>query len=88
MQFLALTTSGYLARRVPEPNWKESWRAYEQWHVGNAWRMEAQPEMEGVQDGGPVVVSLHSEVAETIMRKEELVLSEADEVGLSSIDHS
>lgn len=38
-----------------------------------------------MQDSDPVIVSLHEEVAETIMRREELVLSETDEVGLFSL---
>ncbi len=53
------------------------------WHAAGAWRV-AEPQTSGMKDkdGWPVLVGLHDDVAETIIRKEELVLnlSESDEV--------
>ena len=53
--------------------------AYDRWNVTRAWRVAPH---RVAQDSDPVIVSLHDEVAETIMRREELVLSETDKVGL------
>ena len=86
LQFVALTTNGRLGHWRPEHRWK----AYEQWNATRAFRV-ARPSASRpgpdateipVQDGEPVLVGLHDEVAETIMRTEELELSEADKVGL------
>ena len=55
---------------------KQSWEERERWHLPHAWRV-ADP---GTSGWG--LVELHDEVAQTIIRKEELVLSEADQASL------
>ena len=55
-----------------------------QWRVARAWRVIPASDAVGeAQDGQPVLVNLTGEAAKTIIRKEELVLSEADGVSLS-----
>ena len=58
---------------------------YERWYVSRGWRVDDNGnDHGGVQgssvEGEPRLVELHSEVADTIIRTEELVLSERDEV--------
>ena len=74
LQFLAFTTSGYLMcqRSQHLRSSGTSWSTYERWNVTQAWRIAAH---RVAQDGDPAIVNLHNEVAETIMRREELVLS-------------
>lgn len=76
-----LTISGFLS------NWAETddsedpgfWQPSERWYVDRGWRI-SKSEAEGGQPGGQGLVELHSDVAETIIRKEELVVTESDEV--------
>ena len=59
---------------------------YERWYVNRGWRVDGdvngngRPGGPGADEGEPRLVELHSEVADTIIRTEELVLSERDEV--------
>ncbi|KAI1787979.1 hypothetical protein LXA43DRAFT_673278 [Ganoderma leucocontextum] len=71
LEYIFLTTAGYLAHNHGS-------QVYERWHVARAWRV-TEPPTDGMKDGRPVLVGLHDEVAETIIRKEELVLSKEDE---------
>ncbi|KAM5533400.1 hypothetical protein V8D89_012950 [Ganoderma adspersum] len=84
LQFIALDTSGYVSRLDPEQNGMGSWKVSERWNVTQAYRVAAQPgaESDAVQGGEPVLVALHEEVAETVIRKEELGLSETDKLWL------
>ncbi|KAI1782996.1 hypothetical protein LXA43DRAFT_1087216 [Ganoderma leucocontextum] len=74
LQCIFLETHGCLANR--DVSTEGFWKAYERWHVARAWRVGAPGPSE------PTLVELHDEVAETIIRKEELVLSEGDESAL------
>ncbi|PIL30099.1 transporter [Ganoderma sinense ZZ0214-1] len=75
LHYVLLTTGGFLS------NWDEEggrWKPYERWYISRAWRVGT-PGNEGVPDGERKLVELHGDVAETIIRKEELVLSRSDE---------
>ncbi|KAM5543599.1 hypothetical protein V8D89_002850 [Ganoderma adspersum] len=76
-QYVFLTATGNL--KLP----MSMFSVHERWHAAHAWRV-AEPPTDGTKDkdGWPVLVELHEEVAETIIRKEELVLSKADEAAL------
>nr|VWO99314.1 Uncharacterized protein [Ganoderma boninense] len=89
VQYVFLTTSGCFLYHEPEE--RGPWRMYERWDASRAWRvLNDEPgtgaAADGVQDrdgapstGAGRLVELHSDVADTIVRKEELVLSDADE---------
>ena len=78
LRYIFVATNGRLL------NWdKEAklWKEYERWHLPHSWRVA------GPKTSEPGLVELHNEVAETIIRKEELVLSEADTVSIDSVCH-
>ena len=54
---------------------------YEQWYIDRGWRIARSDGPSGeAREGQYELVELHDDVMETIIRKEELVLSESDEV--------
>ncbi|PIL29925.1 hypothetical protein GSI_07835 [Ganoderma sinense ZZ0214-1] len=86
-KYVFLTTYGSFVERGEAAR---SWRAYERWDASRAWRVADDSDEPGmgadgvqVQDGASIcagrLVELHSDVADTIIWKEELVLSETDE---------
>ncbi|KAI1786259.1 hypothetical protein LXA43DRAFT_898325 [Ganoderma leucocontextum] len=94
LQYVFLTTSGYLlidiatddestggASRGSESS---KTREREQWQVAMAWHVAEHGHGDGAsgtQGGGELVlVELHDDVAETIIRNEELILSDLDKV--------
>ncbi|KAI1789262.1 hypothetical protein LXA43DRAFT_1083961 [Ganoderma leucocontextum] len=84
VRYVFLTTGGNLAKR--DGSRRGPFVSYERWDVARAWRVAAgsKPEHDGttVQDGlkaTRTLVELDDGVAETIVRNEELVLSETDE---------
>ena len=88
VQCVFLSTSGYLAVRADPPS-PRFWTAYERWHVARAWRVAFAPlggdgsVREGSEGGRePMLVELHDDVAETIIRNEDLSLSEVDKVSV------
>ena len=88
LQFLAITTSGYVTRIDTEEDKSGSWKVSDRWNVTRAYRIAAQRGVasDPVKSGEPDLVELHEEVSETIMRKEELVLSRTDEVSLLAVN--
>ena len=72
LRYFFLTATGHVVPRSGS-------RVLVRWHTARAWRV-GEPVVDGTKEGRPVLVELHDEVAETIIRKEELVLSKADEV--------
>lgn len=84
LQCVFLTTSGSLGDRDDATR---ILRPHERWNVSCAWRV-AEPRASTADDavqGGNLnstLVELHGDVAETIIRNEELVLSETDEVSI------
>ncbi|KAI1789261.1 hypothetical protein LXA43DRAFT_1096549 [Ganoderma leucocontextum] len=82
LRYVFLTTSGYLAdRRDTSSAPRRFWKAFERWYTPRAWRVAARG-TGSIQEGEPVLIELHEDVAETIIRNEELVLSEADKASL------
>ncbi len=80
LQYIFLTTSGYLTER---DNGLLFWRPYDRWYVDRAWRIANPRVGSGSEhEREPVLMDLHEDVAETIMRNEELVLSEVDSVSV------
>ena len=83
LRYLFLTTSGYLAERDDDSESGRFWKLNERWWIDRAWRI-ANPEPVPTGSEGapaePVLVDLDKDVAETIVRNEELVLSEVDGV--------
>ena len=79
LQYLFLTTSGYISERKGS-SVSDPLEVNEQWRGGRAWRIADPTGMESAHDGERVLVDLHEDVAGTIMRNEELVLSELDKV--------
>ncbi|KAM5543686.1 hypothetical protein V8D89_002937 [Ganoderma adspersum] len=90
LQYLFLTTAGSLTDRDRDVAAARPWRAtHERWDVSRAWRVAGRASGgadTGTQDGtvNAGLVELHGDVAETIVRNEELVLSETDEATLFS----
>ena len=98
LQYVFLRTSGSLTERERDLAAAPPWRAtamHERWDVSRAWRVagrssggsnrisEAQDGTANAHvDGG--LIELHGDVAETIVRNEELVLSQTDEATLFS----
>ena len=59
------------------------WNPYERWYVTRGWRVaDSGVGCDVVLEGGRGLVELHEDVAGTIIRKEELVLSQLDEVSV------
>ncbi|KAI1789257.1 hypothetical protein LXA43DRAFT_893227 [Ganoderma leucocontextum] len=82
LQHVFITTGGFLSNwDEPDPEKGGSWKPYERWYISHGWRV-AKPGADGAPEGEPSLVELHDEVSETIIRKEELVLSELDEVSV------
>ncbi|KAM5543667.1 hypothetical protein V8D89_002918 [Ganoderma adspersum] len=89
LQNIFLTTGGFLA------NWEEPamedadegggrWKPYERWYITHGWRVANSGSGTGrVPEAG--LVELHEDVVETIIRNEELVLSEFDEVSFPTV---
>ncbi|PIL30068.1 hypothetical protein GSI_07789 [Ganoderma sinense ZZ0214-1] len=88
LQNVFLTTGGYLS------NWEDAtmedvdegggrWKPYERWYITRGWRVAKSDFGTGeVVEGGSGLVELHTDVAETIIGNEELVLSALDEAAL------
>lgn len=76
LQYIFLTATGHVENYTAGSTVHDR-----QWHAAGAWRV-AEPQTGGMKDKdkSPVLVGLHDDVAETIIRTEELVLSKADEV--------
>ncbi|KAI1789275.1 hypothetical protein LXA43DRAFT_893211 [Ganoderma leucocontextum] len=82
LQHVLITTAGFLSNwDEPDPDKGGRWKPYECWYISHGWRV-AKRGTDGVPEGEPSLVELHDEVSETIIRKEELVLSELDEVSV------
>ena len=84
LQYVFLRTSGSLTKRERNLGVAPPWRAtlwQERWDVSRAWRVDVAEHGPG---GARALVELHGDVAETIVRNEELVLSETDEATLFS----
>ena len=90
LQYLFLTTCGVLN------TWEDDsdpcagrWKAYEQWHVPRAWRIQgATPSaLDQLEDGEGVLAALDDEVSASVIRQEDLVLSESDEVSAGPLSH-
>ncbi|PIL30092.1 hypothetical protein GSI_07766 [Ganoderma sinense ZZ0214-1] len=83
LQYVFITTGGFLTSWVVEeddPEEEGRWELYERWYVSHGWRVAAPGTGASEETGeGPGLVELHEDVAETIIRREELVLSERDE---------
>ena len=84
LQNIFLTTGGFLAN-WEEPTMEDAdegggrWKPYERWYITHGWRVvDSGSGMGGTPEAS--LVELHEDVAETIIRNEELVLSEFDEV--------
>ncbi|KAM5543689.1 hypothetical protein V8D89_002940 [Ganoderma adspersum] len=82
LRYIFLTTGGLLTNWAgPEEGDRADeggrWRVYERWYIGHGWRVATPDAEEGLGERG--LVELHEDVVETIIRKEELVLSERDE---------
>ncbi|KAM5543690.1 hypothetical protein V8D89_002941 [Ganoderma adspersum] len=85
-----ITTGGFLSNWVPWDNpdpeavgSSSCWKPYERWYVSRGWRVAIPASGAGeVPEGETRLIELHDEVADTIIRKEELVLSEQDEIAL------
>ncbi|KAI1786466.1 hypothetical protein LXA43DRAFT_1099167 [Ganoderma leucocontextum] len=81
LQNLFLTTSGFLSSwAARSTDGGRDWQPYES-YINHGWRIAALG-TDGLPDGERSVVELHEEVTNTIIRKEELVLSERDEAAL------
>ena len=74
LQYVFITTSVWFGR----------FDRKRRWHAARAWRVipASDDASSQAQNGQSVLVNLTGDAAERIIRKEELVLSEADEVGL------
>ena len=84
LQYVFLRTSGSLTKRERNLGVAPPWRAtlwQERWDVSRAWRVDVAEHRSG---GARGLVELHGDVAETIVRNEELVLSQTDEAALFS----
>ena len=93
LQYVFLTTGGFLSN-WDEPAYSDMedpegargrWKPYERWFITHGWRV-ANPGSGtgGVQEGEHGLVRLHDDVAETVIRNEELVVSKHDEVSVFS----
>ena len=66
---------------------------YEEWHAARGWRVAREEAGHATTDGlwtaggEPVPVELDSPVVETIVWKEELFMSEAEEVSRLNLNH-
>ncbi|PIL30074.1 hypothetical protein GSI_07783 [Ganoderma sinense ZZ0214-1] len=91
LQYVFITTGGFLTSWVVEeddPEEEGRWKLYERWYVGHGWRVAAPGTGASEETGeGPGLVELHEDVAETIIRREELVLSERDERSRLNSNH-
>lgn len=94
LQNVFLTTGGFLANweepPAEDPDAGGRWKPYERWYITRGWRV-AKTKSGSVTDSGRVpdesargLVELHEDVAGTIIRNEELVLSELDRVSIRS----
>ncbi|PIL30185.1 hypothetical protein GSI_07763 [Ganoderma sinense ZZ0214-1] len=72
LRYLFLTTSSNLADT--DRDWRTT---FERWHETRAWRIAGSGTNEA-NHVEPLLVSLHDQVVKTIIRKEELVLSDTD----------
>ncbi|PIL30193.1 hypothetical protein GSI_07771 [Ganoderma sinense ZZ0214-1] len=77
LQYVFLTTCGRFIERVEGGEGARTWRSYDRWDVSRAWRVAVRDAKRPRR-----LVRLHSDVADTIIRNEELVLSETDKVGV------
>ncbi|KAI1784014.1 hypothetical protein LXA43DRAFT_1101865 [Ganoderma leucocontextum] len=81
LRYIFLTAGAYLATWYEDPFCEVgTWMTDERWYTTRGWRI-AEAETNGSQ-GERTLVELHPDVAETIIRNEELILSEADEEAL------
>lgn len=76
-----LTVGGFLST-LGERGGGSYWKPYERWYTHRGWRVGIPGRVEA-PEGERRVFELHEEVVDTIVRKEELVLSEEDEVSVS-----
>ncbi|KAM5543682.1 hypothetical protein V8D89_002933 [Ganoderma adspersum] len=92
LQNVFLTTGGFLSNweepPAEDPDAGGLWKPYERWYITRGWRVanvNANANAGSVADSGRVpggergLVELHEDVAGTIIRNEELVLSELDQ---------
>ncbi|PIL23245.1 hypothetical protein GSI_14555 [Ganoderma sinense ZZ0214-1] len=80
LEYIFLTTCGVLSTWDDSNRHVRPMKPYERWHVPRAWRV-AKPDTLGrtLQNEERVLVALHDEVAETVIRQEDLTLSQSDE---------
>ena len=76
LEYVFLTAAG----RIESGGFARSTTVFARWHTERAWRVEPPTDESKGKERSQVLVELHEEVAETIIRKEELILSKPDEV--------
>ena len=83
LQFLCVTTGGHFVTLGDHNHGRSTRKSHERWDSTKAWRVTERPDStDAMQDSGPALVGLHEDVAETIIRKEKLVISQSDKVGV------
>ena len=76
LQYVFVATSGSIAAWRGNDDPRAQWEAEERWHVSRAWRVAEH----ACGAGQPRLVELDNDVAETLIRTEELLLAKTDEV--------
>ena len=84
LQFLCVMTGGHSTALGDHNHGRSTRNSHERWDFTNAWHFteRAGSTTDAMQDSGPALVGLHEDVAETIIRKEKLVISQSDKVGV------
>ena len=76
LRYVFVATSGSIAAWRGNDDPRAQWEAEERWHVSRAWRVAEH----ACGAGQPRLGELDDDVAETLIRTEELVLAKTDEV--------